>query len=84
MTGKFRVHFDGKVLVPDEPVDLPIGRSLNVRIESEQPAATEGSDRPLLDLAKMLAELPPVDDVDLPTDLAAQHDHYLYGTPKRP
>lgn len=21
---------------------------------------------------------------DLPDDLAAQHDHYLYGTPKRP
>ncbi len=24
-----------------------------------------------------------VDDPSLPTDLAAQHDHYLYGTPKR-
>jgi hypothetical protein len=25
----------------------------------------------------------PIDDPSLPTDLAHQHDHYLYGTPKR-
>lgn len=27
--------------------------------------------------------IPPEVWDDLPTDLAAQHDHYLYGTPKR-
>jgi bifunctional DNA-binding transcriptional regulator/antitoxin component of YhaV-PrlF toxin-antitoxin module len=28
--------------------------------------------------------LPPEVVEELPNDLAAQHDHYLYGTPKRP
>lgn len=26
-------HFDGKVIVPDEPVDLPVNQPLIVRIE---------------------------------------------------
>ncbi|HVA47583.1 MAG TPA: AbrB/MazE/SpoVT family DNA-binding domain-containing protein [Pirellulales bacterium] len=30
------------------------------------------------------AALPPGALDSLPNDLAAQHDHYLYGTPKRP
>jgi hypothetical protein len=33
-------------------------------------------------LVKLLEELP--DNPDAPTDGAAQHDHYLYGLPKRP
>jgi len=34
---------------------------------------------PLQDLARAAALAP----TDLPADAAAQHDHYLYGTPKR-
>ena len=30
-----RAHFDGKVIVPDEPVMLPEGTPLTVRIEQE-------------------------------------------------
>src|SRR5438445_3236115 len=33
MTTKLRVHFDGSVLVPEEPVDLPVGQSVEVLIE---------------------------------------------------
>ena len=29
------------------------------------------------------AKIPPRELEKLPTDLAANHDHYLYGTPKR-
>jgi hypothetical protein len=32
MTTKCRVHFDGRVLVPEEPVDLPIGESVEIRV----------------------------------------------------
>ena len=28
-----RCHFDGKVIVPDEPVDLPVGQPIYVRVE---------------------------------------------------
>jgi hypothetical protein len=28
-----RCHFDGKVIVPDEPVDLPVNKPLLIRVE---------------------------------------------------
>jgi len=28
MTLTARVHFDGKVIIPDEPVDLPVGETI--------------------------------------------------------
>jgi hypothetical protein len=71
-----KAHFDGKVLVPDEPVDLPVNQPLEFRIE--WPAS---KDRPLAKLAQILSAMP--DDPGLPSDLAAQHDHYLHGMPKR-
>lgn len=33
MTLQFRAHFDGQVLVPDEPLDLPVNQTLTVQIE---------------------------------------------------
>ena len=33
-------HFDGKVIVPDEPVNLPRGQRLLVHIEPQQNAPT--------------------------------------------
>ena len=76
-------HFDGKVIIPDEPVSLPVDCALEVRVQPLQkrvPLAAE--DRPLMKLVKLLEELP--DNPDAPTDGAAQHDHYLYGLTKRP
>lgn len=35
-------------------------------------------------IAALARNLPPDVLAQLPTDGAAQHDHYLYGTPKRP
>lgn len=72
------VHFDGQFLVPAEPVNLPQGRMLRVRIEEqvEEEAAT-----PLLALYEAFKDLP--DEPNAPADGAGQHDHYLYGTPKR-
>jgi hypothetical protein len=35
-------------------------------------------------LLKETADLAPRDEVDrIPTDFSEQHDHYIYGTPKR-
>ena len=40
---------------------------------------TIDADKPkFADLLNLEADLP-----DAPADLASQHDHYLYGTPKR-
>jgi hypothetical protein len=75
-----KAHFDGKVLVPDEAVDLPVNRPLEVSVVAVDELAAPR--KPLARLAKRLAALP--DEVTQPTDAAAQLDHYLYGLPKRP
>jgi hypothetical protein len=89
VTRTIRVHFDGKVLIPEGPVDPPIDQSLEVRvIDLGEPepmiARGEGSGSDLLSgLADWLRDQPRAED-DLPPDMAAQHDHYLYGHPTRP
>ena len=38
-----KAHFDGRVIVPDEPVDLPAGQALIVRVEEAPPALGAGA-----------------------------------------
>lgn len=84
MTHIVTAHFDGKVIVPDEPVQLPVGTPLRIAVEVQdaaQPAnfSTVQATAPrFAGLLALAADLP-----DAPPDLAAQHDHYLYGSPKR-
>lgn len=75
-----KAKFDGRAFVPEEPVDLPVGYELEIVM----PTAGNGVKKPktaLQELVEILKSYPP--NPDLPTDLAAQHDHYLYGLPKR-
>lgn len=70
-----RAHFDGKVFVPDEPVDIPPNTPVRLTL-------TEGGgERPLAGLASLAESF---SDVSAwPKDGAAEVDHYLYGAPKR-
>lgn len=68
--------YDGKVLRPDEPLDLQPNAYYEVIIGTSQAAEQAPLDRPLWRYAALAQDL----GID---DLAAQHDHYLYGTPKR-
>jgi len=74
----FKAHFDGKVLIPDEPLDLPRGQSLVVRVETDESHPQAAAP----DAIKLLESL--AGSVQMPADWSEQHDHYLYGTPKRP
>ena len=76
----FNAHFDGKVIVPEHPVDLPVDRAFVVHIETSRNPESEPASEPLSGL-RWLADNAVEDE--LPSDLAAQHDHYLYGTAKR-
>jgi hypothetical protein len=76
----FNARFDGEVIVPERAVDLPRDRSFVVHVETSVGADRAGEDAPSHAL-QWLAENA-VDD-ELPSDLSAQHDHYLYGTPKQ-
>jgi len=80
MTTHLKAHYDGRVLVPEQPVDLPVGRRLDIQVVA---VPEERSQRPglLKELAGLAHTLP--DNPAAPTDGAAQHDHYLYGTPKK-
>jgi hypothetical protein len=73
MTQIISGHFDGKVIIPEQPVQVPVGQRLRVTLE-----IAANQEPPYADLLKLAADLP-----DAPTDLAHQHDHYLYGSPKK-
>jgi hypothetical protein len=68
-------HFDGKVLIPDEPLDLLPNQAVIVQIEPLEGDAEQSA------LAWIAANA--ADSEALPEDLAEEHDHYLYGRPKK-
>ena len=34
-----QAHFDGKAIIPDEPVALPVGQPLTIHVEDQPPSA---------------------------------------------
>ena len=83
MSSIISAHFDGEHFVPDEPV---VGLAPGDRVEVvPAPATPPASARPDAGKSALrwLAENP-IEDDGLPADLGYQHDHYLYGTPKKP
>jgi predicted DNA-binding antitoxin AbrB/MazE fold protein len=77
--------YDHGVFKPIEPLALPEGTRVHLRVEeengSEQPAASrsEGQAPTLLERLKNV-----VGSInDLPEDSSTNLDHYLYGRPKR-
>jgi AF2212-like len=75
-----KARYDGRVFIPQEPVDLPADSELELVVST--PSASGGGESALARLAAIAQKHPP--NLGLPIDLAAQHDHYLYGTAKRP
>jgi hypothetical protein len=71
-------HYDGRVIVPDEPVDLPQNQALIVRIE-----AKSMGESPVRESALAWLVANASGSADVPSDLSHQHDHYLYGLPKK-
>jgi hypothetical protein len=72
-----RGHFDGKVIVPDQPIDLLPGQEVIAHVEP----VTESGEEPQSALDWLLDHA--IDDPSLPSDLSVNLDHYLYGTPKQ-
>jgi hypothetical protein len=70
---EFTGQFDGKVIRPNEEVEIPVNVPLRVTIE---PALADGSHptdwQRLLKLASDCA-------IEGPEDLAERHDHYAHG-----
>jgi len=68
-------HFDGKQVIIDDPLppDIPVNTPLRVTVATVEQDASET-------LAAIAALARPLGK---PRDFAAQHEHYIKGTPKR-
>lgn len=70
----FTATYDGRTLVPSEPLGLPIGTPVTLTVaDADVP--------PLMKLLEELDKLP--ENEDWPADGAANYKHYLYGLPKQ-
>lgn len=59
-------------------------RYASVTISKEELLKRKRVDRPVWQMVEELLKDIPVEDLErMPTDGAEQHDHYIYGTPKK-
>ena len=80
------------VVVLDPPATLPEGQSVKIIVETvveKEPSQAEpvlhpssATPKAASPLGEMLLKYAGVID-DLPSDMAKNHDHYLYGVPKK-
>lgn len=69
--------YENGVLKPEKPLPFKEHEKVNVTVEEKGPSLAER-------IVARAATLP-LETLDrLPADGASQHDHYIYGTPKRP
>jgi predicted DNA-binding antitoxin AbrB/MazE fold protein len=74
--------YENGVFRPNEPVSLP--ENCQVELVLREMSAVNSpavAGTPLASLAAIAGSHS--ENPAMPTDLASQHDHYLYGTPKR-
>lgn len=76
MTQTFYATYDGHVLMPEGKVDLLPNQRYLIRIEYKPEQKPKRNKKILQRLSARAMDLGI-------SDLAAQHDHYLYGTEKR-
>ena len=81
MTTTVKATYANGVLTPSEPLDLEEGEQVTVSIE-EVPAAGGGLAAIAKRVKKLHKSMPPDPGDSLPTDLARNKKHYLYGHPK--
>jgi hypothetical protein len=79
----YRGRIENGTVVIEEGADLPEGAVVSVTVISNGQSPIENATptiwQKLAQLGRDMEKLP----CDLPSDLAANHDHYLHGLPKR-
>ncbi|MCY4617734.1 MAG: antitoxin family protein [Chloroflexi bacterium] len=82
MTTSIKARYANGVLTPLDPLDLDEGCEVLLTVEQQESAPRSGLGG-IADFVKELHEsMPPDAWDDLPTDLAQNKKHYLYGHPK--
>ncbi len=82
-------HFASVDDAMSEAASLLLQRLKQVQTQANQtmasPADAAQKQKPIWEeILELTADVPDEEWDKLPTDLAEQHDHYIYGTPKRP
>jgi predicted DNA-binding antitoxin AbrB/MazE fold protein len=83
MTTNLKAIYENGVLRLEEPLSLPNGAAVDVQVTASDEGngdRPKGSEDQWDALTQLLADC--AIDTGTP-DLASQHDHYLYGIPKR-
>ena len=79
MIANFKARYENGVLAPLEPLDLEEGKEVVVSIRD---APSRGLAAIVAKVKELQNDIPPEAWDDLPTDLARNKKHYLYGHPK--
>ena len=88
MIANVRAKYTNGALVPLEPLDLEEGTEVTVSVEGAPTEASDKTPEPKRGLAGIVEralerqkDIPPEAWNDLPTDLAKNKKHYIYGLP---
>ena len=79
--GEYRGHVSNGVVVFESTIELPDGAEVRVRPAKPQPTRAKARKMP----PTLYERLKPIigKAKGLPPDASINHDHYLYGAPKR-
>lgn len=85
MSQHLKAVYEDGVFRPLEPVRLEEHQEVTLVLEASGDSLENTSaDKPIWEVAADLVRKAPEDSLKaVPTDGAAQHDHYLYAAPKR-
>ena len=81
MKSNVKAKYSNGVLTPLEPLDLEEGKEVVVSIE-DGPQRPRGLASVVAKVKELQKDIPPEAWDDLPSDLAKNKKHYLYGHPK--
>ena len=72
-------HMENGHIILDESVDLPDGTKVRVEVLPDE------TEKDIRSIPTLLERMKPFVGIleGLPEDAALNHDHYLYGTPKK-
>lgn len=84
----YRGHVENGVVLVDDPVRLPEGAAVQVKLIEPvlaTPVPQLDSNGPAIEveLAALWADVSASEWAQLPSDLTDNLDHYIYGTPKK-
>jgi hypothetical protein len=83
-TGLITRWVEEKLTQTTEASSVPAAAPEEQAEQADAAARAPKSHRPIWEeITEIMSQVPEEDLATLPTDLAEQHDHYLYGTPKR-